>query len=153
MLTAYIAAALRKAHYEMLAGQDGYLGTIEGLQGVWGGRLIRWKLPRGIARGRGGVASPWAKARTCDSTYRRHCAHHRGSRLMPRCGPTTRAELIRCLRQLGFRGPYSGGRQQFMVRQQLRVRISNPHQGDIRRNLLSVVLRQWQVSLAEWENV
>ena len=35
MLTAYINAALRKAHYEMLLDGEGYFGTIEGLQGVW----------------------------------------------------------------------------------------------------------------------
>ena len=35
MLTAYIKAALLKAHYEALQGGEGYFGTIEGLQGVW----------------------------------------------------------------------------------------------------------------------
>jgi hypothetical protein len=35
MLTAYIHAALRKAHYEMLPDGEGYCGTLEGLQGVW----------------------------------------------------------------------------------------------------------------------
>ena len=35
MLTAYINAAMRKAHYEILPNGEGYFGTIEGLQGVW----------------------------------------------------------------------------------------------------------------------
>jgi predicted RNase H-like HicB family nuclease len=35
MLTAYINAALRKAHYEILPEGEGYCGTIDGLQGVW----------------------------------------------------------------------------------------------------------------------
>jgi predicted RNase H-like HicB family nuclease len=35
MLTAYIKAALRKAHYRILPDGEGYFGTIEGLQGVW----------------------------------------------------------------------------------------------------------------------
>ena len=35
MLTAYIHAALRKAHYEILPDGEGYFGTIEALQGVW----------------------------------------------------------------------------------------------------------------------
>ena len=35
MLTAYITAALRKAHYELLSGDEGYFGTIQGLDGVW----------------------------------------------------------------------------------------------------------------------
>lgn len=35
LLTAYIAAALRRAHYEPVPGQGGYVGTIPGLDGVW----------------------------------------------------------------------------------------------------------------------
>jgi predicted RNase H-like HicB family nuclease len=35
MLSGYIEAALRKAHYELLPDGEGYCGTIEGLQGVW----------------------------------------------------------------------------------------------------------------------
>ena len=35
MLTAYINAAMRKAHYEVLEGGEGYIGKIPGLQGVW----------------------------------------------------------------------------------------------------------------------
>ena len=35
MLTAYINAAMRKAHYEILPDNEGYFGKIEGLQGVW----------------------------------------------------------------------------------------------------------------------
>jgi predicted RNase H-like HicB family nuclease len=35
MLTAYINAALRRAHYEILPDDEGYFGSIEGLQGVW----------------------------------------------------------------------------------------------------------------------
>ena len=35
MLTLYINAAMRKAHYEILEGTEGYIGKIPGLQGVW----------------------------------------------------------------------------------------------------------------------
>ncbi|HEY4481653.1 MAG TPA: hypothetical protein VI489_02255 [Candidatus Brocadiaceae bacterium] len=35
MLTAYINAAMRKAHYEILPDNEGYFGKIEGIQGVW----------------------------------------------------------------------------------------------------------------------
>ncbi len=35
MLTDYINAAMRKAHYEILPDGEGYLGKIDGLQGVW----------------------------------------------------------------------------------------------------------------------
>ena len=35
MLTAFINAALQKAHYEVLPDGEGYFGVIEGLEGVW----------------------------------------------------------------------------------------------------------------------
>jgi predicted RNase H-like HicB family nuclease len=35
MLTAYINAAMRNAHYEILEGGEGYVGKIPGLLGVW----------------------------------------------------------------------------------------------------------------------
>ena len=72
---------------------------------------------------------------------------------MPRFGPTTRTELVRCLHQLGFEGPYPGGKHQFMVKDDLRLRIPNPHQTEIGRNLLRCVLREGGISLAEWEDL
>ena len=72
---------------------------------------------------------------------------------MPTWGPTTRIDLIRCLRQLGFRGPYSGGKHQFMVKEHLRVRIPNPHRGDIGKNLLRAVLREAGISMTDWESL
>ncbi len=44
---------------------------------------------------------------------------------MPRWGPITRRELIRGLKNLGFEGPFSGGRHQFMVRGEIVVAIPN----------------------------
>ena len=35
MLTSYINAAMRKAHYDILPDNEGYYGKIESLQGVW----------------------------------------------------------------------------------------------------------------------
>jgi len=35
MLTTYIEAAMRRAHYELLPDGEGFFGSIEGLQGVW----------------------------------------------------------------------------------------------------------------------
>ena len=35
MLTAYIQAAMREAHYEILPDGEGYFGRITDLQGVW----------------------------------------------------------------------------------------------------------------------
>lgn len=58
MLTSYINAALRKAHYEILPDSEGYFGTIDSFQGVWAqadmlearhenlrGALEEWMIP------------------------------------------------------------------------------------------------------------
>jgi hypothetical protein len=50
---------------------------------------------------------------------------------MPRFGPIRRRDLIRYLKRLGFEGPYSGGKHQFLVKNGITVRLPNPHQGDI----------------------
>jgi predicted RNA binding protein YcfA (HicA-like mRNA interferase family) len=72
---------------------------------------------------------------------------------VPRFGSITRKELIRCLRQLGFDGPYSGGKHQFMHRGNLTLRIPNPHQSDIGKELLIRILRQAGISRDEWEKL
>jgi hypothetical protein len=43
--------------------------------------------------------------------------------------PISRRELIRRFRSLGFTGPISGGRHQFVEKGELKVRIPNPHKG------------------------
>jgi predicted RNA binding protein YcfA (HicA-like mRNA interferase family) len=72
---------------------------------------------------------------------------------MPRFGPIKRRELVRCLRQLGFRGPFAGGKHQFMVKDGLRVRIPNPHREDIGRNLLGEILREAGIEISAWEEL
>jgi predicted RNA binding protein YcfA (HicA-like mRNA interferase family) len=72
---------------------------------------------------------------------------------MSKLGPTSRMELIRSLRLLGFRGPFAGGKHQFMIKEQARVRIPNPHRSDIGKNLLRAILREACISIDEWENV
>ena len=71
---------------------------------------------------------------------------------MPPWGATKRRDLIAGPRRLGFTGPSSGGKHEFMVRDQLVLTIPNPHGGDIAVGLLSVILRQAGVSRKEWEN-
>jgi predicted RNA binding protein YcfA (HicA-like mRNA interferase family) len=70
---------------------------------------------------------------------------------VPRFGPIKRRDLIRYLRLLGFEGPYSGGRHQFMLRADTTIRLPNPHQGDVGRDILVRILRQAHVSREEWE--
>ncbi len=64
----------------------------------------------------------------------------------------SRRDLIRKFRVLGFDGPHSGGKHQFMRRGSLKVHIPNPHQESIGVSLLSRVLRQAGISDDEWNN-
>jgi predicted RNA binding protein YcfA (HicA-like mRNA interferase family) len=70
---------------------------------------------------------------------------------MPAFGPVRRTELVRCLRQLGFTGPYAGGKHQFMLRGDKTLTLPNPHQADIGRELLVCILRQGGISRDDWE--
>ena len=70
---------------------------------------------------------------------------------MPPFGPVKRIDLIRHLRTCGFEGPYSGGKHQFMVKGDTTVRVPNPHQADVGRELLARILRQAGISKDHWE--
>jgi predicted RNA binding protein YcfA (HicA-like mRNA interferase family) len=70
---------------------------------------------------------------------------------MPRFGPIRRRELIQYLMRLGFEGPYSGGKHQFMVKDDITVRLPNPHQGDIGQEFLARILRQARIDREQWE--
>ncbi len=62
-------------------------------------------------------------------------------------------KLILKFRQFGFDGPYSGGRHLFMAKGALKVRIPNPHKGDISKYLVSEILRQAEISVKDWNEV
>jgi predicted RNA binding protein YcfA (HicA-like mRNA interferase family) len=72
---------------------------------------------------------------------------------VPRLGPIKRAELIRYLQVLGFEGPYSGGKHQFMLRGIVRLRLPNPHKRDVGRELLSRILKQAGIDRDSWEKL
>ncbi len=57
---------------------------------------------------------------------------------MPLFGSIKRKDLIRYLKDLGFEGPYSGGKHQFMIKEDLVLRIPNPRQADIGRHRFGV---------------
>lgn len=67
--------------------------------------------------------------------------------------PCSHREFIRKLRALGFHGPYSGGRHQFMTKNGgATIRVPNPHAGDIGINLLSYILRVARIDQNDWTN-
>jgi predicted RNA binding protein YcfA (HicA-like mRNA interferase family) len=57
---------------------------------------------------------------------------------------------VQRLHELGFEGPYAGGRHPQMRRGNLTVIIPNPHEEDISVDLLRRLLRQAEVSREEW---
>ncbi len=66
----------------------------------------------------------------------------------------TRKELIRKFRALGYTGPFSGGKHQFMIKGKKKIRIPNPHgSGDIHISLVKEILRQAGISSNEWNKV
>jgi predicted RNA binding protein YcfA (HicA-like mRNA interferase family) len=62
----------------------------------------------------------------------------------------SRKELLRKFKALGYSGPFSGGRHQFMIKGKKKIRIPNPHgSGDIDISLVKEILRQAGISSEE----
>jgi predicted RNA binding protein YcfA (HicA-like mRNA interferase family) len=61
-------------------------------------------------------------------------------------------KLVQKFRNLGFDGPFSGGRHLFMSKDGLKIRIPNPHKSDISKQLISEILRQTGISDDKWTN-
>ena len=72
---------------------------------------------------------------------------------MPPLGPIKRKDLIHYLRELGFDGPYAGGKHQYMLKGEIKLSVPNPHQSDISRDLLVRILRQGGIDRSEWEKL
>jgi predicted RNA binding protein YcfA (HicA-like mRNA interferase family) len=69
---------------------------------------------------------------------------------MPR--NVSRKELIRKFKALGYIGPFTGGKHQFMVKGQHKIRIPNPHGNkNISVGLLKQILKQANISDSEWD--
>ncbi|HWA28874.1 MAG TPA: type II toxin-antitoxin system HicA family toxin [Lacunisphaera sp.] len=68
-----------------------------------------------------------------------------------RLTPVSRSDLIRRLESLGWQGPYSGGRHQYMVKGNVQLTIPNPHgRRDIGVNLLKLVLNEAGIPRDDW---
>lgn len=65
--------------------------------------------------------------------------------------PLSRKELIRKFRALGYSGPFSGGKHQFMIKGRQKIRVPNPHMGDIGVSLLKEILYQAGISSEQWD--
>jgi predicted RNA binding protein YcfA (HicA-like mRNA interferase family) len=63
----------------------------------------------------------------------------------------SRKELIRKFRALGYSGPFSGGKHQFMIKGTQKIRIPNPHISNIGVGLAREILRQAGISSQDWD--
>jgi predicted RNA binding protein YcfA (HicA-like mRNA interferase family) len=59
-------------------------------------------------------------------------------------------DLVRRLRELGFEGPYRGGKHPYMVKGDLVLTIPNPHRKEISVDLLRRILKRAGISREEW---
>lgn len=65
----------------------------------------------------------------------------------------SRRKLIKKFRVLGYTGPFSGGKHQFMKKDRQKIRIPNPHSNqEISLALVKAILKQANISNEEWDN-
>jgi len=64
--------------------------------------------------------------------------------------PISQRDLVKAFRRLGWDGPWQGSKHQFMHKGRRKVRVPNPHRGDISRQLVATILEQAGVSREEW---
>jgi predicted RNA binding protein YcfA (HicA-like mRNA interferase family) len=69
---------------------------------------------------------------------------------VPKLPPISRREFIQRLQELGFEGPYAGGKHPQMKRGEVTLIIPNEHQDDIGPGFLRRLLSQAGVSRDEW---
>jgi len=69
---------------------------------------------------------------------------------MPKLPAVSRRRFIQRLHELGFEGPFAGGKHAQMKRGTLTLIIPNEHEGDIGPGFLNRLLRQAGISRDEW---
>lgn len=69
---------------------------------------------------------------------------------MPELPPVPRRKFNQRLHELGFDGPFSGGKHPQMRRGSVTLVIPNEHEGDFGPGFLSRLLRQAGISREEW---
>ncbi|MCP6718327.1 MAG: type II toxin-antitoxin system HicA family toxin [Patescibacteria group bacterium] len=69
---------------------------------------------------------------------------------MPKLSPLSRRILIKKLRKLGFSGPYSAARHEYMKRNNEKIFVPNPHGKDIGLPIIKKIIRQLKISNREF---
>ncbi len=69
---------------------------------------------------------------------------------MDKLAPVSWREMVRRFKNLGFDGPYQGGKHPYLVKGDLVLTLSNPHRGEIGIDLLARILKRAEVTRDEW---
>jgi predicted RNA binding protein YcfA (HicA-like mRNA interferase family) len=69
---------------------------------------------------------------------------------MSKLSPLYHKEFVKRMRDFGFDGPYPGGKHLYMLKDNLRLVVPNPHRQIISVDLLMRILRQAGISREEW---
>lgn len=64
--------------------------------------------------------------------------------------PVSLEDFIKRLKKFNFEGPHSGGKHLFMLKDNIRLTLPNPHRKEISIDLLMRLLKQAQISKKEW---
>ena len=64
--------------------------------------------------------------------------------------PISYKDFIRKQKDIGFEGPFSGGKHQYMIKGNIRLTLPNPHRKEISIDLLIRLLRQAGISKEKW---
>ena len=68
--------------------------------------------------------------------------------------PCSRAEFVRKLGNLGYEGPFGGGKHAYMTKEgHPTVTVPNPHAGEISVGLLAKILRDSGIDRDDFQNV
>ena len=69
---------------------------------------------------------------------------------MTKISPLSFSELVRKLKFLDFKGPYAGGKHLYMLKNELRLTLPNPHRKEIGVDLIKRLMRQGGITKKEW---
>lgn len=67
--------------------------------------------------------------------------------------PVKRRTLIKKLGALGFVGPFSGGKHEYMEKNERRVFIPNPHEREIGVVLLKLIIKEMGITFDEFNEL
>ena len=71
---------------------------------------------------------------------------------MPKLSPIKHKTLVKRLKQFGFEGPFPGGKHLYMIKNEIRLTLPNPHRNEIGIDLLRKILKQAGISPNDYLN-